>query len=260
MTTTALFAVDVVGLDWRLAALCVVTIAIGAAVQATIGLGMAILAAPVLGLVDPGFLPVTTIVMVWPLSIGVVRRERQHVAWNDVGIALVGRVPGVVIGSWLVASTGPTAIRLIVGLSVLTAVVVSITGFRVSTTRRNLLVAGLASGFSGTTAGVGGPPMAVTYQHSEPATTRATLGVFFGLGSVVSFIGLAFAGEVHSRQLQLSALLLPGVLIGLVLSGPLVSRLPASRVRMALLTLSMISATALLIETVVEMAVSGPGA
>ena len=218
MSHSGVLALEIAGLDWRLALLCVVTITAGAAVQATIGLGMAILAAPVLGLVDPGFLPVTTIIMVWPLSIGVVRRERHHVAWGDVGTALVGRVPGVIFGAWLVATTGPVAIRLIVGLSVLFAIIVSVTGFKVSTTRRNLLIAGVASGFSGTTAGVGGPPMAVTYQHSEPATTRATLGVFFGLGSVISFLGLLVAGEVHTRQLQLSALLLPGVLLGLNLS------------------------------------------
>ena len=255
MTSASLLAYDIAGLDWRLAALCVITIAAGAAVQATLGLGMAILAAPILGLVDPGFLPVTTIVMVWPLSVGVVRRERQHVEWRDVAVALTGRVPGVVLGSWVVATTGATAIRIMVGISVLVAVVASVTGFKVTTSRRNLVIAGVASGFSGTTAGVGGPPMAVTYQHSDPATTRATLGVFFGIGSVISFLGLLAAGEVHTRQLQLCALLLPGVLFGLFASGPLVSRLPAERVRYALLGLSMLSAGALLIETVVEMVV-----
>ena len=40
---------------------------------------------------------------------------------------------------------------------------------------RALVVAGLASGFAGTTTGVGGPPMALTYQNSDPATMRATI-------------------------------------------------------------------------------------
>jgi uncharacterized membrane protein YfcA len=251
--TTSLIAFEVAGLDWRLALLCVVTITAGAAVQATIGFGMAVLAAPLLGLIDPGFLPVATLLMGLPLSIGVARRELQYVAWDDVATATLGRLPGVVLGSWVVATTGATAIRLIVGLSVLTAIVVSVTGFKVSTTRRSLIIAGLASGFSGTAAGVGGPPMAVAYQHSHPATTRATLGVFFGIGTVISFLGLLAAGEVHLRQIQLSALLLPGVLLGLALSGPLVSRLPPERVRAALLGLSLVSASALLIETIIEM-------
>lgn len=243
---------EIVGIEWPLALLCVAVVVVGAAVQATIGLGMALLAAPVLGLVDPAFLPVTTIVLVWPLSLGVVRRERHAVEWSDVGVALIGRVPGVVLGAWLVAVTGTTTIKVVVGLSVLLAVVASTTGLRVRTTRRSLLIAGLASGFTGTTAGVGGPPMAIAYQHSHPATTRASLGVFFGLGSILSFVGLVLAGEVHVRQWQLVALLLPGVLIGLAVSRPLISRLPESRVRAALLGTCAVSATALLIESVVS--------
>jgi uncharacterized membrane protein YfcA len=242
---------EIIGIPWPAAVLCVAVVMFGAAVQATIGLGMALVAAPVLGLVDPAFLPVTTIVLVWPLSVGVVRRERHAVEWRDVGTALIGRVPGVVLGAWVVAVTGPIAIKLVVALSVLLAVVASTTGLTVRTTRRNLLLAGVASGFTGTTAGVGGPPMAIAYQHVHPATTRASLGVFFGLGSVLSFVGLALAGEVHVRQWQLVALLLPGVLLGLGLSRPLISRLPEDRVRIALLGTCAVSATALLVESLV---------
>lgn len=243
---------EIIGIPWPAAVLCVVVVTFGAAVQATIGLGMALVAAPVLGLVDPGFLPVTTIILVSPLSLGVVRRERHAVEWRDVGTALLGRVPGVALGAWVVAITGPTTIKIIVALSVLLAVVASTTGLRVKTTRRSLLVAGVASGFTGTTAGVGGPPMAIAYQHARPATTRASLGVFFGLGSILSFIALAAAGEVHVRQWQLVALLLPGVLIGLGLSRPLISRLPEDRVRAALLGTCALSAAALLVESLVS--------
>ena len=63
-------AAEIAGIAWPLAVVAVITIGIGAAVQATIGLGMAVLAAPILALIDPDFLPVTTIVMVMPLSFG----------------------------------------------------------------------------------------------------------------------------------------------------------------------------------------------
>ena len=248
-----MISTDIAGIVWPLALLAVITIGIGAAIQATIGLGMAVLAAPILALIDPEFLPVTTIVMVLPLSIGVARRERQHIAWKDVGIALCGRLPGVVLGSLLIASTGSGVIRLLVGVSVLLAVATSITSYRVTTSPRNLVIAGLASGFSGTTAGIGGPPIAIAYQHELPATTRATLAAFFGLGSIFSFTGLAVVGEVHQRHLALCALLLPGVLIGLAVSTPVISRLPESRVRAALLATCSFSAALLLIETVVEI-------
>lgn len=248
-----MIAIDIAGIPWPLALIAVITIGIGAAIQATIGLGMAVLAAPILALIDPEFLPVTTIVMVLPLSIGVARRERQHIAWRDAGIALCGRFPGVVLGSLLLASTGTGVVRLLVGISVLLAVATSVTNYRVTTSTRNLLVAGLASGFSGTTAGIGGPPIAIAYQHEKPSTTRATLAAFFGLGSIISFAGLAAVGEVHQRHLALCALLLPGVLLGLVISRPVISRLPEHRVRFALLATCSLSAVLLLAETAVEM-------
>lgn len=248
-----MLAADIAGIAWPLALVAVITIGLGAAIQATIGLGMAVLAAPILALIDPEFLPVTTIVMVLPLSFGVARRERQHIAWKDAGIALCGRLPGVILGSLLLARTGTGAIRLLVGVSVLLAVVTSVTGFRVTTSARNLVVAGLASGFSGTTAGIGGPPIALAYQHEKPSTTRATLAAFFGLGSILSFAGLAAVGEVHQRHIALCALLLPGVLIGLALSRPVISRFPEHRVRFALLATCSISALLLLAETAVEM-------
>ncbi len=248
-----MIAADIAGIAWPLALIAVITIGLGAAVQATIGLGMAVLAAPILALIDPEFLPVTTIVMVLPLSVGVARRERQHIAWNDAGIALCGRLPGVVLGSLLLASTGSGVVRLLVGISVLLAVITSVTSFRVTTSTRNLIVAGLASGFSGTTAGIGGPPIAIAYQHEKPSTTRATLAAFFGLGSIISFAGLAAVGEVHQRHLALCALLLPGVLVGLALSKPMISRFPEHRVRVALLATCSFSAVLLLIETAVEM-------
>ena len=177
----------------------------------------------------------------------------KHAPWADAGLALAGRLPGVIIGSLVVASTGTATIHFLVGISVLVAVATSVTGYRVTTSRRNLLIAGLASGFSGTAAGIGGPPMAIAYQHARPSTTRATLAVFFGVGAVFSFTGLLLVGAVERRHLLLCLLLLPGVALGLVLSRPLISRLPEHRVRLALLSMCSVSAVVLLTETLIEM-------
>jgi len=45
--------------------------------------------------------------------------------------------------------------------------VASVRSVRFTTTPRALATAGLASGFTGTTTGVGGPPMAFVYRHAE---------------------------------------------------------------------------------------------
>ena len=79
------------------------------------------------------------------------------------------------------------------------------------------MLAGMASGFTGTTTGVGGPPMALTYQHSD-AGDDALDDVRLLLDRVVAVDRCAGASPARSgtRQWQLAALLLPAVGLGVV--------------------------------------------
>ena len=209
---------------------------------------MGLLAAPLLAIADPGFLPLSTVIAVIPLGVGAAWREREAVQRRDVGIALAGRVVGVAAGAWAVTVTGHGFLALMVAMSVLIAVVGSVTGLTFATTDRNLVLAGAASGFTGTAAGVGGPPMGLTYQHAEPATLRATLSAFFAVGAVLSLVGLTIAGEVDRHRLALALIVLPGVPLGLLLSKPLIGRVPATRIRPLVLAVCAASAVALLVD------------
>lgn len=238
----------IAGLPIWLALACIAVVAIGSALQGVIGLGMGLLAAPLLAIADPDFLPISTVIAVVPLGIGAAWRERHAVERRDVGIALVGRFLGVGLGAWAAATTGHTFLAIIVGISVLIAVAGSLTGLRFETTDRNLVLAGAASGFTGTAAGIGGPPMGITYQHAEPATLRATLSAFFAVGALLSLLALAIAGAVTRHRLALAALVLPGVPIGLAASRPLIGRVPAERIRPLVLGVCALSALALLVD------------
>jgi uncharacterized membrane protein YfcA len=241
-------AAGLVGIAPWLLVLCVVVAAAGAALQAAIGLGMGLVTAPVLGLVDPGFVPAALVVAVLPLSVGMAVRERSHVDRTGMGWAVGGRLPGVVLGSWLTAAAGQRAVAVVVGLAVLFGVLASATRLQVRTTPRNLFLAGAASGFSATAAGIGGPPMAITYQRADPATMRATLAAFFTIGGLMSVASLALAGVLGRREVQLAGVLLPGVLVGLWSARYTVARLPADRVRPIVLSVCAVSAVVLLVE------------
>jgi uncharacterized protein len=240
--------VQVAGLDLWVALVCVAVVALGSTVQGVIGLGMGLLSAPLLAIADPDFLPVSTVVAVIPLGIGAAWRERQAIERRQATIALAGRVVGVAFGAWAAAVTGGRFLAVLVALSVLLAVIGSLTGFHFATTDRNLVVAGAASCFTGTAAGIGGPPMGITYQHAEPATLRATLSAFFAVGAVLSLAALGLAGEIDARRLQLAALVLPGIPLGLAISRPLLGRVPASRIRPLVLAACAASALGLLLD------------
>ena len=93
--------------------------------------------------------------------------------------------------------------------------------------------------------------MAITYQNADPLAARATLALFFGVGALMSLVGLTLSGEVGQRQWQLALLLLPGVIIGFAGSNWLTGHLQGERARRFILALCAASATALLIEQVV---------
>jgi len=241
--------VTVAGLPLLVAIACALVVYVGTTVQASLGIGLGMLSSPVLALADTDFIPVAIIISVIPLSSTVAWSERKHVDRRGAALLLIGRIPGVVIAVLLVASFSDTALGLLVSGSVIAAVVVSAVGRKFVAGPATLLVAGGASGFMATTTGVGGPPVALTYQHDTPETMRSTISIFFAVGALMSLVGLVLAGEVSRRSLELTAVLIPSVVLGIVTAARVKHRLNADLVRPAILALCLLSATALLIRT-----------
>lgn len=237
------------GLSIAMAIACVAVVYVGAVVQASIGIGLGMIASPVLLLADSDFIPAAIMLAVLPLTFTIAWVDRRHVEPREVGFALAGRVPGTIAGALVIASLSDRVLALFVAGSVLLAVVASLTGRLFEPTSRALVVAGLASGFAATTTGVGGPPMALTYQNSDPATMRATISAFFSIGSLLSIGALALAGEVGVRQFQLTLLILPGVGLGVVTARAVKHLLRPEVVRPAVLVICTTTAFALIVET-----------
>lgn len=244
-----MLAAQILGLDPWLATLAVFIVLVGSATQASIGVGLGLLAAPTLSLIDPSFIPGAIAICVVPLTVGMTVRERSHVD-REIFRAVIGRVAGIVVGAWILTFAGQSFIATVIGVSVLFAVVASAVGIRFAPSRRNLLIAGTAAGFTGTVAGIGGPPMALTYQHSDPRTLRASLAAFNTVGSAFIIPSLVIAGVLGRHELELGLMLIPGVVAGLWLGRIGIAKLPADRVRPFVLVVCAASAMVLLIRQV----------
>ena len=222
---------------------------VGAAVQGTVGLGLGLVAAPVWALLDPTLVPATILLTTSVLPVLTGLREREGVDWRGLSYALPARVVGTGAGAWVVVTQPATTTAVVVAVVVLGAVGLSVTTWHARPTPRALVAAGLVSGVSGTATSVGGPPVALLYQRSDGQVLRATMGVYFLVGNVVSVATLALAGAVGSRDLLRAAVLLPFVVAGFLLSGPLRGRVDGDRLRLAVLLLSAGSALVLLART-----------
>ena len=83
------------GLSGGVAIACVLTVYVGATVQASIGIGLGMIASPVLAFADPDFIPAAIMLAVLPLTFTVAWVDRDHVERRQVGFALMGSDPGL---------------------------------------------------------------------------------------------------------------------------------------------------------------------
>ncbi|MCW2608650.1 MAG: hypothetical protein JWO60_3343 [Frankiales bacterium] len=222
---------------------------LGAAVQGAVGLGLGLVASPVFALLDPSLVPGTILLTTSLLPVLTMQRELSGTDWRGLSFAVPARIVGTGAGAYVVVTQPDRTVAVVVAVVVLGAVGLSLTRWDARPTPRALVVAGLVSGVSGTATSVGGPPVALLYQHAEGRVLRSTMGVYFLVGNVVSVGVLSAAGEIGLREVQRALVLVPFVVTGFLLSGPLRSRVEGPGLRLAVLLLSAASAVALLVRT-----------
>lgn len=227
-------------------ALAGLAIALGALVQGSVGFGIALVAAPLLAIIDPRLVPVPMLLLATAHAMLTLRREYRDTDWAGVGWALLGRLPGIVVGVLAVAVLPPRWFALAVAVVVLACVALSLVRWRPRPTVPALLLAGVVSGAAGTASSIGGPPVALLYQHAHGARVRATMAAYFVVGSLLSLTGLLVGGQFSADALGAAAVMVPFLVAGFALSGPARRHLDHGWTRPAVLAMAAAGALALL--------------
>ncbi len=216
-------------------------VAVGAVSQGTVGFGVGTIAAPLLLLIDPRLVPGPLLLTAFFLIVGLTWREWHGIRFGYLAWSLVGRFAGTVVAALFIRGISTDTFETVLGVVVILGAALSAVGPEVRLTRGSFLGAGALSGFFGTTAAIGGPPIALLYQREKGAVVRGTLSAFFVVGTVISMAGLAWAGKFGRTELQLTPVLLPGALVGFLLSGRLTHLMDRGWMRPAILVLSVVA-------------------
>ena len=222
-----------------------------AAVQGVAGVGFAMIAVPVLALIDPRLAPVPQLLVVIPLTMYMAWQERHAVDLSGIGWIIVGRFPGLFIGLALLAVATQRILDAFIGAVVVAAVVVIATGYKVRRTRGTKFAAGVAAGTTGVVASIGGPPVALIYTDEEAATIRSTLAAVFTIGLTLSLIGRTATGAITASDVRISLVLFPAVVIGYVVARRIRGRVPSSAIRTIILVVSATAGIGLLIRALI---------
>ncbi len=225
-------------LDLTIVVLCGVA---GFTLQGAVGFGMGLLGSPILILIDPRLVPgpVLASTMVFTLMMAV--RERRGIDLGGLRWALVGRIAGTFPAAAALAVLPENQLGRMFGLMVVLAVAISVSGVHIRPRPLTLLVGGVLSGLLGTVAAIGGPPIALLYQHASGTRFRGTLSSFFLVGTIISIAALVPAGRFGGQELRLTLFLLPGVLFGFLVSRRLARRLDRGYTRPAVLTVAAVA-------------------
>jgi len=223
------------------AVLASVVVALGSIAQGSVGFGVGVLGAPLLLLIDPRLVPGPLLLTAFCLIVALTWREWRGIRFGDLGWALAGRVAGTAVAVLFLGGIPSGRFDAVLGAVVIVAVAMSAVGWEVRLTPGSFLGAGALSGFFGTVAAVGGPPMGLLYQREKGPVVRGTLSAFFVVGTVISIAGLVIAGHFGPTELRLTPVLLPGALVGYLLSGRLARVLDRGWLRPAILAISVLA-------------------
>lgn len=228
-------------------ALLAVAAFVSAFVQGASGMGFALIMAPVIGLLHPQLLPVGVLVLMVPLNAHTAWRERSAIDWRGTAWILAGRFPGTFLGLWLLAILTQGQLDLAVGVVTVLAVAAAAVAPRFDPTRPAAVGAGLFTGLTETATSIGGPPLALLYQHAPAPVLRATLAVCFLIGQLISLGFLGIMGRVGGSTLTLSLGLCLPVILGAALSRHAHHRISDRRLRRFVLVFAAVSGAVLIL-------------
>lgn len=240
-------------IDPQTLALASLIVFMGALTQSLIGFGLAVVASPLLYIVDPQLVPAPVIAMGFSIALLTLVRERGHLEFNGLQYALIGRVPGGFIGASLLLFAPQPILGLSIAAIVTVAVILSLYKFSLPVNKKTLFGAGVVSGIFGNIAAIGGPPMAILLAGKDASQFRAALSAFFIFSSMIALCILAVTGLLEIKHLWLSLMLLPSVILGYLVAGKVVGRIDKHKTKMATLVLCAISALVLTVKSVIEL-------
>ena len=201
--------------------LVVLAVVAGAMVQATAGIGITLVAAPVLLAIDPAFVPL-------PLILGGAVVGIRNVTMEFAGFdarrwrrCLLGAPVGLVLGELALANLSERGLTAAIGLLVVISVGAMASGWQPRRRSWTSVLAGLLVAFSLRVAALPGPPYAILHHDDPPEVLRPNISALVLVLAGTISIRLLVGGEVTGADLGRVALVMGSALVGLLLAPPL---------------------------------------
>jgi len=164
-----------------------------------------------------------------------INRESVPAVWKRVYPILIGLLPGIAIGSYLLASLHPGWIKFVTYSVLLPLILVQAAGVRrpIQSERLIGLPFGAGLGFLYSVTTVSGPPLAILFNNQGLVKRefRAGLGLIRVAESSLTAVVYYHLGLFAAESQSIFVMIIPGVLVGIPLGAYLIRRLDAETFR-----------------------------
>jgi len=177
-------------------------------------------------ILNPALVLIEVVVNIFVL---VVNRESVPAVWRRVFPMLFGLVPGVLVGSYLLASLHPAWIKFGTYAVILPLILIQAAGVRRPIRSERLVGVpfGAGVGFLYSVTTISGPPLAVLFNNQGLVKKefRAALGLIRVAESSLTAVAYFSLGLFSPDSMHIASLIVPSVLIGIPLGTLLIRRM-----------------------------------
>src|SRR2546425_8939145 len=164
-----------------------------------------------------------------------INRAGVPAVWKRVYPILIGLLPGVLAGSYLLASLHPGWIKVVTYAVLLPLILIQAAGLRrpIKSERALGIPFGTGLGFLYSVTTVSGPPLAILFNNQGLVKKefRAGLGLIRVAESSMTAIAYYHLGLFTGQSQSIFVMIIPGVLVGIPLGAYLIRRLDAETFR-----------------------------
>src|SRR5213592_2882120 len=211
---------------------------LAAFVNGALGYGFSSLTVPVAlifytnRILNPALVLIEVFINVYVLFIN---RESIPAVWKRIYPILIGLLPGIAVGSYLLASLHPGWIKFVTYALLLPLILIQAAGIRRPIRSEHLIGVpfGTGLGFLYSVTTVSGPPLAVLFNNQGLVKRdfRAGLALIRVAESTLTAIAYYQFGLFTTESFSLIRMIVPGVIVGIPLGAYLIRRLDAETFR-----------------------------
>jgi uncharacterized membrane protein YfcA len=164
-----------------------------------------------------------------------VNRDSIPQTWRRVHTMVIGLIPGVIVGTMIVASVNPATLRFYTFVVLLPLILLQAAGYRrpIKAEKSANLVFGGGLGVLYSVTTISGPPLAIMLNNQGLAKKdfRAALGIVRLAESSMTAVAYAYAGLFTVTSINLIPWIVPSILVGVPIGSFIIRHMSSETFR-----------------------------